>query len=141
VDLVAADAVARAEVGDLVLDPTLERFEPGELAVTIGKGAEELAHEGAVRPSPRCAPLGDCDTHGVTNSSVAARSTLEGGGCAAAWLRGGGGGPEAELRNLTEAGAARIADELFQLIPLLDEEPDRGSGLVEQQRLFSRARR
>lgn len=46
----------------------------------------------------------------------------------------------AELRAMTEADAARIADELLQLLPLLPEEPERGSGLVEQQRLFSRAR-
>lgn len=45
-----------------------------------------------------------------------------------------------ELRAMTEEDAARIADELLQLLPLLPEEPERGSGLVEQQRLFSRAR-
>lgn len=42
---------------------------------------------------------------------------------------------------MTEEEAAEIADELQQLLPLLPEEPERGSGLVEQQRLFSRARR
>ena len=47
----------------------------------------------------------------------------------------------AELRSLTDGEAARIAEELFQIIPLLGEEPDRGSGLVKQQRLLSRARR
>lgn len=46
-----------------------------------------------------------------------------------------------ELRRLTEEEAARIADDLLQLLPWLEDEPDRGSGLVEQQRLFSRARR
>lgn len=45
-----------------------------------------------------------------------------------------------ELRHLTEDEAALIADDLLQLLPLLEDEPDRGSGLVEQQRLFSRAR-
>lgn len=45
-----------------------------------------------------------------------------------------------ELRLLTEDEAARIADDLLQLLPLLEDEPDRGSGLVDQQRLFSRAR-
>lgn len=47
----------------------------------------------------------------------------------------------AELARMTEADAARIADELLQLLPLLEPEPDRGSGLVEQQRIFARARR
>jgi Lon protease-like protein len=47
----------------------------------------------------------------------------------------------AELQAMTEEEAAEIADELQQLLPLLPEEPERGSGLVEQQRLFSRARR
>lgn len=75
------------------------------------------------------------------HSSVAARSPLGGGGCAAAWLRAGGGGPEGGASEPTDGEAARIAEELFQIIPLLDEEPDRGSGLVKQQRLFSRARR
>lgn len=46
----------------------------------------------------------------------------------------------AELAAMTEDEAARIADELLQLLPLLPDEPDRGSGLVEQQRIFSRAR-
>lgn len=45
-----------------------------------------------------------------------------------------------ELRAMTEADAARIADGLQQL-PLLYAEPDRGSGLVEQQRLFMLLRR
>jgi hypothetical protein len=47
----------------------------------------------------------------------------------------------AELARMTEADAARIADELQQLLPHLELEPDRGSGLVEQQRIFARARR
>lgn len=42
----------------------------------------------------------------------------------------------AELRAMTEDEAARIADDLLALLPLLADEPDRGSGLVEQQRLF-----
>lgn len=42
-----------------------------------------------------------------------------------------------ELRDLTEGEAARIADDLLQLLPLLPDEPDRGSGLVEQQHWFS----
>ncbi len=46
----------------------------------------------------------------------------------------------AELAAMTEQEAAIIADELLQLLPLLPDEPDRGSGLVEQQRLFARAR-
>lgn len=46
-----------------------------------------------------------------------------------------------ELRAMTEADAARIADGLQQLMPLLYAEPDRGSGLVEQQRLFMLLRR
>ncbi|MGI9120025.1 MAG: hypothetical protein ACR2G7_07900 [Acidimicrobiales bacterium] len=46
-----------------------------------------------------------------------------------------------ELRGMTEDEAAHIADDLLQLLPLLIQEPDRGSGLVDQQRLFSRARR
>lgn len=46
-----------------------------------------------------------------------------------------------ELRGMTEDEAARIADDLLQLLPVLADEPDRDSGLVEQQRLFSRARR
>lgn len=46
----------------------------------------------------------------------------------------------AELRALTQEQAARIADELLQLLPAMPPEPDRGSGLVEQQRLFARAR-
>ncbi|MGH9011819.1 MAG: hypothetical protein ACRDYF_18520 [Acidimicrobiia bacterium] len=47
----------------------------------------------------------------------------------------------AQLARMTEADAARIADELQQLLPHLDPEPDRISGLVEQQRIFARARR
>lgn len=47
----------------------------------------------------------------------------------------------AELVRMTEAEAAEIADELQQMLPLLPPEPERGSGLVEQQRIFSRARR
>lgn len=46
----------------------------------------------------------------------------------------------AELRGMTQEQAARIADELLQLLPAMPPEPDRGSGLVEQQRLFARAR-
>jgi hypothetical protein len=46
-----------------------------------------------------------------------------------------------ELRDLTDEEAAIIADGLLQLLPLLADEPDRGSGLVEQQRWFSRIRR
>lgn len=46
----------------------------------------------------------------------------------------------AELAGMTEAEAAQIADDLLQLLPQLDPEPDRGSGLVEQQRIFARAR-
>ncbi len=46
-----------------------------------------------------------------------------------------------ELRDLTEERAAIIADDLLQLLPLLADEPDRGSGLVEQQRWFSLIRR
>lgn len=42
----------------------------------------------------------------------------------------------AELRGMTEDDAGRIADDLLALLPLLADEPDRGSGLVEQQRLF-----
>ena len=41
-----------------------------------------------------------------------------------------------ELRHLTDEEAGIIADDLLQLLPFLPEEPDRGSGLVEQQRLF-----
>lgn len=41
-----------------------------------------------------------------------------------------------ELRHLTDEEAGVIADDLLQLLPFLPEEPDRGSGLVEQQRLF-----
>jgi hypothetical protein len=47
----------------------------------------------------------------------------------------------AELASMTEAEAAAIADDLQKLLPLLPPEPERGSGLVEQQRIFSRARR
>lgn len=46
----------------------------------------------------------------------------------------------AELGAMTEEEAARIADELLQLLPSLPAEPDRGSGLVEQQRLFALVR-
>lgn len=42
-----------------------------------------------------------------------------------------------ELRDLTEWEAAVIADDLLQLLPFLPDEPERGSGLVEQQRWFS----
>lgn len=41
-----------------------------------------------------------------------------------------------ELRSLTEKEAGIIADDLLQLLPLLRDEPDRGSGLIEQQRWF-----
>lgn len=44
-----------------------------------------------------------------------------------------------ELRQLSEEDAARIADDLLQALPLLPP-VERGSGLVEQQRRFSRAR-
>lgn len=47
----------------------------------------------------------------------------------------------AELRQLTEAEAARIADTLLAVLPELPAPADRGSGLVEQQRIFARARR
>lgn len=43
----------------------------------------------------------------------------------------------AELRAQSDEEAAAIADELLQLLPLLADEPDRGSGLIEQQRLFA----
>lgn len=43
----------------------------------------------------------------------------------------------AELRAMTEWQAAEIADEIGQWLPLVTDEPDRGSGLVEQQRLFA----
>lgn len=46
-----------------------------------------------------------------------------------------------ELRRLSEKEAAIIADDLLQLLLYLPEEPDRGSGLVEQQRWFSLLRR
>jgi hypothetical protein len=42
-----------------------------------------------------------------------------------------------ELRAVTEEESALIADDLLQLLPLLAAEPDRGSGLVEQQRWFT----
>lgn len=42
-----------------------------------------------------------------------------------------------ELRAVTEEESALMADDLLQLLPLLAAEPDRGSGLVEQQRWFS----
>lgn len=45
----------------------------------------------------------------------------------------------AELAAMTEEDAARIADELLQMLESLPPEPDRGSGLVEQQRIFARA--
>lgn len=45
-----------------------------------------------------------------------------------------------ELRAMTEREAAIVADELLQMLPNLADEPDRGSGLVEQQRWFSRLR-
>lgn len=45
-----------------------------------------------------------------------------------------------ELRRLTEGEAAIIADDLLQVLPLLADEPDRGSGLVDQQRIFSKLR-
>jgi hypothetical protein len=45
-----------------------------------------------------------------------------------------------ELRDLSDKDAAIIADDLLQLLPFLADEPDRGSGLVEQQRWFSRIR-
>ncbi len=44
-----------------------------------------------------------------------------------------------KLATMTEEDAARIADELLQLLALLPAEPDRGSRLVEQQRIFARA--
>ncbi|MBA2417054.1 MAG: hypothetical protein H0V64_14445 [Geodermatophilaceae bacterium] len=47
----------------------------------------------------------------------------------------------AELAAMTEDDAARIADDLLQLLDVLPPEPDRGSGLVEQQRIFGRAHR
>lgn len=43
----------------------------------------------------------------------------------------------ADLANMTEQEAAGIADDLLQLLAFHPDEPDRGSGLVEQQRLFS----
>ena len=42
-----------------------------------------------------------------------------------------------ELRSLTDQEGAMVADDLLQLLALLPDEPDRGSGLVEQQRIFS----
>lgn len=42
-----------------------------------------------------------------------------------------------ELRDLTDAEGAMIADDLLQILPFLPDEPDRGSGLIEQQRWFS----
>ncbi len=42
-----------------------------------------------------------------------------------------------ELRELTDEEAAVIADDLLQILPYLPDEPDRGSGLIEQQRWFS----
>lgn len=44
-----------------------------------------------------------------------------------------------ELRALTEEEAGRVADDLLQLLPLLPS-VERASGLIEQQRLFARAR-
>lgn len=38
---------------------------------------------------------------------------------------------------MTEDEAAHLADDLLQLLPFLPDEPDRGTGLVEQQRLFT----
>jgi uncharacterized membrane protein YqiK len=46
----------------------------------------------------------------------------------------------AELGELTEDEAARIADELLQALPWLPVEPERGSGLVDQQRIFGLTR-
>ncbi len=46
-----------------------------------------------------------------------------------------------ELRILTEYEAAVVADDLLQLLAFLPDEPDRGSGLVEQQRIFSQLRK
>lgn len=46
----------------------------------------------------------------------------------------------AELRALTDEEGAAVADELLQLLASLPEEPDRGSGLVEQQRIFAQLR-
>jgi hypothetical protein len=45
-----------------------------------------------------------------------------------------------ELRSLTEAEAAAIADDLLPMLPFRPVEPDRGSGLIEQQRWFSLVR-
>lgn len=47
----------------------------------------------------------------------------------------------AELADMTEAEAARIADTLLAVLPELPATAERGSGLVEQQRIFARARR
>jgi hypothetical protein len=46
-----------------------------------------------------------------------------------------------ELVRMTDAQAWAAFDELVQLLPLGVDEPDRGSGLVEQQRLFARVRK
>lgn len=42
-----------------------------------------------------------------------------------------------ELRDLTDEEAVVIADDLLQILSFLPDEPDRGSGLIEQQRWFS----
>jgi len=49
----------------------------------------------------------------------------------------------AELRRLTDAEALRLADALLGAVPIAEVEQARrtSSGFVEQQRLFSRARR
>jgi hypothetical protein len=46
----------------------------------------------------------------------------------------------AELRSMTDEDARAAAGELAQLLSLLPDEPDHGSGLVEQQRIFARLR-
>lgn len=46
----------------------------------------------------------------------------------------------AALREMIEAEAARIADAVLAVLPELPVSPERGSGLVEQQRIFARAR-
>lgn len=46
----------------------------------------------------------------------------------------------AELAAMTEEDAARIADELLQLLEVLPPEPDRGSGLVQMQEILARGR-
>lgn len=42
----------------------------------------------------------------------------------------------AELAELDEEEAGRIADDLLQLLTVLPPKPDYDSGLIEQQRLF-----